>query len=262
MLLGITGMSAAGKTHVISNLPEMDFAMAVSCTTRPIRKGELEGFDYHFLSDDQFARQCADGLFLEHDQFAGYQYGLGKDEIESALNRAPCAVHVCTPSGITALEVQAGKLGIPFCSVFIQAPIQTVIYRLLRRWADNPDMDRDYLANRIAHSVILEQGWSGHFNYVVPTSNGFIDVLQELQDLITGNAVLPSPVELKSSAPLALSYMPLIRSVVAAQLHRLRPPVTREDLNDLNSAVSSAICITLLEQNPINHPMLSWAEGA
>ncbi len=74
----ITGPSGVGKGTLIrtllERLPELE--LSVSATTRAPREGEVDGRDYHFLSDDEFDRRVAAGEFVEGDlEFAGEEPG-------------------------------------------------------------------------------------------------------------------------------------------------------------------------------------------
>ena len=56
-------------------------ALSVSATTRPIRPGEVDGRDYHFVSDAQFDEMVANGEFLEWAHVFGHRYGTLKREV-------------------------------------------------------------------------------------------------------------------------------------------------------------------------------------
>ena len=55
--------------------------LAVSATTRKPREGEVNGVDYHFLSEEDFDRRVAAGEFVEHAEYAGNRYGTLKSEL-------------------------------------------------------------------------------------------------------------------------------------------------------------------------------------
>ena len=52
----LSSPSGAGKTSISKKLLEKDksISLSISCTTRPIRKGEVNNLDYIFLSDKTF----------------------------------------------------------------------------------------------------------------------------------------------------------------------------------------------------------------
>ena len=67
LLYVLSSPSGAGKSTIARMLMEADegVAMSVSATTRPIRPGETDGKDYHFVSDDRFDELVSSGAFLE-----------------------------------------------------------------------------------------------------------------------------------------------------------------------------------------------------
>jgi guanylate kinase len=85
-LVVISGPSGAGKTSVCKRLkedPRVEFS--VSATTREIRPGEVEGVDYHFLSQDEFLRRRDNGEFLESAEYNGNHYGTLRQPMEDAM---------------------------------------------------------------------------------------------------------------------------------------------------------------------------------
>lgn len=77
LLLVLSGPAGAGKSTVLRTVVESDPALrfSVSCTTRPAREDEVDGIDYHFLSDDEFAGKLEAGEFLEHAGVHKWRYG-------------------------------------------------------------------------------------------------------------------------------------------------------------------------------------------
>jgi guanylate kinase len=83
----ITGPSGVGKGTLIRSLvqqvPELE--VSVSATTRPPRPGEVDGVDYHFLSEAEFDRRLAEGDFVEHARYSGHRYGTLRSELQGRL---------------------------------------------------------------------------------------------------------------------------------------------------------------------------------
>ena len=83
-LLVLSAPSGGGKSSIARNLLQGrdDLGYSVSATTRPMRDGEREGVDYHFLGREEFARRRDAGEFLESATYGGHLYGTLRSEID------------------------------------------------------------------------------------------------------------------------------------------------------------------------------------
>jgi guanylate kinase len=83
-LLVLSAPSGGGKSSIARNLLQGrdDLGYSVSATTRPIREGERDGVDYHFLTRDEFLRRREAGEFLESATYGGHLYGTLRSEID------------------------------------------------------------------------------------------------------------------------------------------------------------------------------------
>ena len=72
-IIALIGKSGAGKDYWLKRICANDTSVheIISCTTRPARAGEIDGINYHFLTDDQFLSQD----FIEKCMFKGWRYG-------------------------------------------------------------------------------------------------------------------------------------------------------------------------------------------
>jgi guanylate kinase len=89
LLIVLSSPSGAGKSTISRMLLDADkeVTMSVSATTRPMRPGEAEGVDYHFVDDAEFDRMIRDGELLEHATVHNsYRYGTPRRPIERALD--------------------------------------------------------------------------------------------------------------------------------------------------------------------------------
>lgn len=89
-LIVISGPSGAGKSTIVKRLfddPPGPLVASVSATTRARRPGEVEGADYYFLSQEEFARRRGRGEFLECFEVyeGGHWYGTLADEVAPRL---------------------------------------------------------------------------------------------------------------------------------------------------------------------------------
>ena len=78
----ISGHSGSGKSSIMKNIMENEL---ISFTTRPKRKGEVEGKDYHFITKEEYNHMLNNNELVEYVQYANNYYGLSKKEIENKL---------------------------------------------------------------------------------------------------------------------------------------------------------------------------------
>ncbi|MEO6718085.1 MAG: guanylate kinase [Novosphingobium sp.] len=83
----LSSPSGTGKTTITHRLLAHDpeIQLSVSVTTRPIRQGELEGIDYHFVSQTTFDNMVEDDEFYEWATVFGHCYGTPKAQIRAGL---------------------------------------------------------------------------------------------------------------------------------------------------------------------------------
>lgn len=121
----LVGASASGKTEVAKNLGKLfGVKKVVTHTTRPMRSGEINGIDYHFVSYEQFLKLEKAGNFVETTKYNDNYYGTSKAEI------ANDKVLIVDPAGLTAFK----KLNDPkIISFFMHASRDVRYQRMLER---------------------------------------------------------------------------------------------------------------------------------
>ena len=93
-LLVLSSPSGGGKSTIARKLMQGrgDVAFSVSATTRPMREGEVDGRDYHFLTEDDFEGRVERGEFLEHARYGDHRYGTLVHEVEQIFAAGKHAV--------------------------------------------------------------------------------------------------------------------------------------------------------------------------
>ena len=81
----VSSPSGGGKTTLIRRLlenpPGAKLHFSVSHTTRPMRQGEQDGREYHFVSVGEFQQMVQRDEFLEHNEVHDNIYGTSKAEV-------------------------------------------------------------------------------------------------------------------------------------------------------------------------------------
>jgi guanylate kinase len=142
ILFVISAPSGAGKTTLCDALRQTrDFVYSVSCTTRLPRAGEIEGEDYHFLSEKDFAAQVEAGDFLEHASVHGRYYGtLRKPLIANLENGVDVLIDVDIQGAAAIRAFDNSTIRQALCDVFIMPPdLEELRRRLTKRGTETQE---------------------------------------------------------------------------------------------------------------------------
>ncbi len=115
----LSAPAGTGKTTLVQRL-EKEFSSIkrnVSYTTRNPRVNEVNGVDYHFISEIEFQKMICDNHFLEHAKVFGNFYGTSKHELIKDLEKGFHVIMVIDTQG--ALQI---KDEIKATSIFIHPP--------------------------------------------------------------------------------------------------------------------------------------------
>jgi len=161
VLVVISGPSGVGKdaTLALMKRREQPFYFVVTATTRPIRPGEEEGVDYHFVSVGEFAGMIEEGELLEYAVVYGDYKGIPKKHVRAALASGKDVVLRIDVQGAATIR----KLIPEAVTIFLAAESEEeLVTRLQERKTETPDR----LKMRIA-TARQEMKRIGEFDYVV-----------------------------------------------------------------------------------------------
>lgn len=166
-LLIITGPSGSGKT-TISDILERDFGIhsIVSYTTRPMRKGEVDGVSYRFVSREVFERID----MAEKAEYNGSLYGTSVSSIVNAIETPGITCVVVEDKGAEQLEKIAGEEST--IRVYVDVPKDILRTRLESR-GDSPANIERRLALYEQDSCMKEKA-----DYII-SNNGNLESLKE-----------------------------------------------------------------------------------
>lgn len=166
IMLVLSSPSGAGKTTIARQLLERSdrLVMSVSATTRPPRPGEIEGTDYIFLSDQEFAARLEAGQFLEHARVFGNRYGTPRQPVEAALARGDDVLFDVDWQGTQQLRQSDGE---DLVTVFVLPPSHRELERRLTKRAQDPD---DVVRARMAKAAGEISHWTD-YDYIVVNSD-------------------------------------------------------------------------------------------
>lgn len=136
ILFVVSAPSGAGKSTLCDALRQTpDFVYSVSCTTRPPRAGEIDGEDYHFLSEAEFAERLTAGDFLEHANVHGKFYGTLRDPILTNLhNGVDVLIDIDTQGAAAIRAFDDAFVRQALADVFIMPPdLEELRRRLTKR---------------------------------------------------------------------------------------------------------------------------------
>ena len=142
ILFVISAPSGAGKTTLCDALRQTpDFLYSVSCTTRPPRAGEIEGDDYHFISQKDFAARMEAGEFLESATVHGHYYGtLRRPLIANLQNGVDVLIDVDIQGAAAIRAFDDATIRQALCDVFIMPPdLDELRRRLTKRGTETPE---------------------------------------------------------------------------------------------------------------------------
>ena len=159
--------SGGGKTTLARRLfkefEELKFS--VSATTRPARKGEVDGKHYYFLSDSDFDQKVSAGEFLEWEEFyGGKKYGTLRSEVDKKLNSGYFVLLDIEVKGAVNIKKIYGDESL---SLFIQPPSIDV---LKQRLIDRGTEDDETLALRLERAK-KELTYADQFDQVIINDN-------------------------------------------------------------------------------------------
>ena len=162
LMLVLSSPSGAGKTTLSRMLLRADrnVALSVSVTTRPQRRGEVDGRDYHFITSAKFSLLVKAGDLLEWAEVFGHRYGTPRRPVQKALRAGRDVLFDIDWQGTQQLREKART---DLVSVFILPPTATELERRLKRRAQD---SKAVIGSRMAKASDEMSHWP-EYDYVI-----------------------------------------------------------------------------------------------
>jgi guanylate kinase len=177
-LIVISAPSGSGKGSVIEGLLKNDSKkrwLSVSTTSRAIRKNDIPGVTYNFVSKEEFEEKIKENYFLEYTNYVGNYYGTPKEFIKEKLNNGIDVILEIEIEG--AMNIK--KLVPEALFIFIMPPsMKVLVQRLKKRGTDSFDkmMERFHTAYKEINEVTK-------YNYVV-VNDKLEDAIDKVEAII------------------------------------------------------------------------------
>ena len=139
--------SGSGKSSLISKIIEQSdnkVQLSVSATTRPARKGEINGKDYFFISNEEFVNLQKENAFIESAEVHGYMYGTLKSYVNEKINEGVQVILDIDVQGFNQIRNSLQN----YVSIFIIPPsFEELKERLFTRGLDSKEVIENRLIN-------------------------------------------------------------------------------------------------------------------
>ncbi len=162
IMLVLSSPSGAGKTTLSRMLLKADrhVELSVSVTTRPQRRAEVDGRDYHFIDLHRFQAMVKSGKLLEWAEVFGHCYGTPRRPVEKALQAGRDVLFDIDWQGTQQLSEKARD---DLVSVFILPPTAKELERRLKRRAQD---SHAIIGSRMAKAADEMSHWP-EYDYVI-----------------------------------------------------------------------------------------------
>ncbi len=169
LLVVISGASGVGKDATVQRMGEMGypFHFVVTATTRPRRPNEVDGVDYHFVSEQEFAEMLKKGELLEHAIVYGQHKGIPKKQVGEALASGKDVIMRIDVQGAATIRNLVPEAVFIFLTASSE---EELIHRLKTRKTETPEG----LKRRIA-TAREEMNRLDEFDYVVVNCDNHLD---------------------------------------------------------------------------------------
>ncbi len=192
----VSAPSGAGKTSLIAALLQQvdQLEVSVSHTTRAMRPGEKDGFNYHFVDKSAFQALIEEGVFFEYAEVFGNYYGTSSQAINQRLNAGIDVILEIDWQGAQQVRKQMPEA----IGVFILPPsLQALRERLTSRGQDSVDV----IEGRMQQAISEMSHWQ-EYDYLL-INDDFFQTLSELKAIFVAKRLESDKQKIKNAVLLA-----------------------------------------------------------
>jgi guanylate kinase len=173
----VAAPSGAGKTTLVKALMQREprLRFSVSYTTRASRPNEVDGRDYHFVTQSRFAEMVARNEFLEHAQVFDNFYGTAFCAVQSALREGQLLLLEIDWQGARQVRARLPAAR----SIFVLPPTRRALEERLRARST----DSEAVIQRRLRDAAHDLGHWTEFDYVV-INDQFARALEDLLAIV------------------------------------------------------------------------------
>lgn len=171
-LIFVLWVSWAWKNTILQLLVQRhpELHQIISCKTRPLRPNEINGKDYHYMTNEIFLQEIKNWTFLEYAVLHGWQfyYGTRKKDIIEWLSEGHILIKEIDMQGIEKLAHDEHDLFESSLRIFLDLSEESMIRRITSRAPiSNEELHRrlqsahqERLMAKQYASVILSAEWT------------------------------------------------------------------------------------------------------
>ena len=175
----VSGFSGAGKGTIMNGFMEKydGFVLSVSDTTREMRKGEIPGVHYNFVTKEEFERNINNGRMIEYTSYQDNYYGTPKSFVIDNLDRGNDVFLEIEVDGCGKVK----KIFPEAVTVFVITPSA---YELKRRLEHRGSDSREKILSRMKRAY-EEMEFIGDYDYLL-VNDDLEESIAKLYDITRG----------------------------------------------------------------------------
>ena len=169
LLVVISGPSGVGKDAAVQRMEELGYPVhfVVTATTRSRRPTEVDGVDYHFISEQEFAEMLEKDELLEHALVYGQHKGIPKKQVQEALESGKDVIMRLDVQGAATIRHMAPQAVLIFLTASSE---EELIHRLKARKTETSEGLKRRVATAREEMKRLDE-----FDYVVTNCDSHLD---------------------------------------------------------------------------------------